>query len=437
MTADDGLLARIMDRTYFLPCIHIVNSARGVAVPASTNTRTIVMVVLGATASQIASAMSIAIFPVIAPQLAERLAVDASFVGYQMSLLYGAAMVLSPLAGSAELRWGACRSMQVALMASGISMALAITGNLYLIAMATVFVGASAALVSAGAAHLLFRFSAPQRRNLIFSLKQTGVPFGWATVALIAPSVTLTLGWRWALAAIMVYGVGMAIALQRVRARWDDDRDPHAATKVHVLDGVRLVWRYPVLRRLGFAAFFFSFVQLCMGTFTVTLLVKEAGYSLITAGFMFSLAQVAGIFGRVLLGWVADVPGGSITVLKVSDLIVAACCIVAAFINAAWPPALLAVFYIVFGAMAYGWNGVMQAQIARLSPKGMVGVATGGLMVWIFAGTLAGPALFATGYRFVNSYTTCFGALAAIALTGWVLLRSLRIADHEQSVRNH
>ena len=411
-----------------------MNSARGIAAPADN--RTIVMVVLGATASQIASAMSIAIFPVIAPQLAAQLAVDASFVGYQMSLLYGAAMVLSPLAGSADLRWGPCRSMQVALGSTAVSMALAITGNLYLLAIATILVGAGAALVSAGAAHLLFRFSAPKRRNLIFSIKQTGVPFGWALVALLAPTLTLSLGWRWALAAIMAYGAVMAIALQRARSRWDDDRDPHAATQVHVLDGVRLVWRYPVLRRLGFVAFFFSFVQLCVGTFTVTLLVNEAGYSLVTAGFMFSLAQVAGIAGRVFLGWFADITSGSIPVLKVSDLIVAACCIIAAFINTTWSPVLLAAFYIVFGAMAYGWNGVMQAQIARLSPKGMVGVATGGLMVWIFAGTLVGPALFATGYRFVTSYTTCFGALAAIAMTGWMVLRSVRIADHEQIVRD-
>jgi len=73
-----------------------------------------------------------------------------------------------------------------------------------------------------------------------------------------------------------------------------------------------------------------------------------------------------------------------------TDLVVAACCLITAFINSAWPPALLALHYVVFGAMAYGWNGVLHAQIARLSPKGMVSTATGGVMVWIFAGTLAG-----------------------------------------------
>ena len=253
------------DASIFSSHVHIVNPARGVAAVAEN--RVIAMVVLVSTVSQIASAMSIAIFPVIAPQLAAQLAVDASFIGYQMSLLYGSAMVVSAVAGTAELRWGACRSMQVALIFSGIGMALAITGNLYLVAIAAILVGAGAALVSAGAAHLLFRFSLPQRRNLIFSIKQTGVPFGWAVVALVAPTVTLNLGWRWALAAVMVYSVCMVLVLQRVRAQWDDDRDPHAATQVHVLDGVKVLWRYPVLRRLGYAGFFFSFGTALPGDF--------------------------------------------------------------------------------------------------------------------------------------------------------------------------
>ncbi len=416
---------------WYFAGVHIVNSGGGAAASVADQ-RTVFAVVLGATASQVASAMGIAIFPVIAPQLAARLAVDASLVGYQISLLFAAAMAVSPLVGTAVLRWGACRSMQIALACCSIGMGLAIAGNLFFIAAASVFVGASAALVAAAAAHLLFRFGSPQRRNLIFSIKQTGVPFGWAAVALLAPSLTLSLGWRWALAVVLLYGVAMIIVLQRVREQWDNDRDPRAATRVHVLAGVRLLWAVPALRRLGCAAFFFSFVQLCLGTFTVTLLVKEAGYSLVTAGFMFSLLQVSGMTGRVLLGWIADVTGRSITVLRASDLVVAACCLIAAFINAAWPPALLALLYIVFGAMAYGWNGVMHAQVARLSPKGMVGVATGGLMVWIFAGTLAGPALFAAGYRFVGSYTTGFGMLAAAAVAGWLLLRSAHGADREQ-----
>ncbi|MDP2240887.1 MAG: MFS transporter [Burkholderiales bacterium] len=388
-------------------------------------------IVLGTTGSQVAVAMAIAIFPVIAPQLATRLDVDASLVGYQMSLLFGSAMAVSPTVGTAVLRWGACRTMQLALGMCVMGMCLALVGNLYFIALSSVLVGASAALVAAGAAHLLFRFTAPQRLNLLFSIKQTGVPLGWATIALLAPSITLGMGWRWSLVAVILYGIGMVIVLQRMRPLWDDDRDPAARMQGQILMGVRLLWRYPAMRHLAFASFFFSFVQLCLGTFTVTLLVKEAGYSLIEAGFMFALVQIAGMSGRLMLGWIADVTGRSIRILGVTDLVVAACCIITAFINSAWPPALLALHYIVFGAMVYGWNGVLHAQIARLSPKGMVSTATGGIMVWIFAGTLVGPALFAAGYRYIGSYTASFGALAVAALAGWILLRAARSADRQ------
>jgi predicted MFS family arabinose efflux permease len=397
--------------------------------------RTIIVVVLGTTAAQVATAMGIAIFPVIAPQLAARLEIDASFVGYQMSLLFGAAMVASPLAGTAVLRWGACRSMQVAMGACIAGMGLAIAGNLVLLAASAVLLGVCAALVAAGAAHLLFRFGPPEHHNLIFSIKQTGVPLGWAAIALVAPAITLNLGWRASLAAVLAYSVCMLIALQWVRARWDDDRKRQGAQQGRFFSGVGVVWRYPVLRRLALASFFFSFVQLCVGTFTVTLLVTEAGYSLVGAGAMLSLVMIAGMFGRVALGWIADATGRTSQVLALSDLIVAACCIATVFVSAAWPPGLLAALYFVFGAMSFGWNGVLQAQVARLSPQGMVSVTMGGVMVWIFAGTFLGPALFASGYRFVGSYTATFGVVALAALAGWAALRSMQRAERAESMR--
>ena len=51
----------------------------------------------------------------------------------------------------------------------------------------------------------------------------------------------------------------------------------------------------------------------------------------------------------------------------------------------------------------------------------MVSVATGGVMVWIFAGILVGPALFAAAYGRVGSYTLMFGYLAAGALISAML----------------
>jgi len=374
------------------------------------------VVVMASTAAQIASAMGIAIFPVMAPQLALMLGVDASIVGYQISLLFGAAMLASGFVGTVVLRWGACRSMQVALWLSAIGMLVALTGSLWLMPAAALCIGFSNALAAAGAAHLLFRFSPPQHRNLIFSIKQTGVPLGWATIALVAPTLTLSFGWRVPLLAVLAYSVVTALTLERWRRFWDDDRDPHAAGRTNLLTGVIVLWRFPTLRYLGAAAFFFSLVQLCVGTFTVNLLVHDVGYSLVAAGVMLSFVQIAGMAGRLTFGWLADRSGNAIAVLTLTSLAAAAGCFASVYISAAWPAPLLACFYAFFGIVAYGWNGVMHAQIARLSPPGMVSVATGGVMVWIFGGILVGPAMFAAAYRSVGSYTAIFGFLAVGAL---------------------
>jgi MFS family permease len=390
----------------------------------------IVVVVLVTTAAQIASAMGIAIFPVIAPHLAKMLNVDASYVGYLMSILFGAAMLMSAFVGTVVLRWGACRAMQCSLCLCAVAMAAGLSGYLYVMPLVAVLAGASAALAAAGAAHLLFRFGSPQSRNLIFSIKQTGVPLGWATIALVAPVLTVAFSWRVSLLAVLLYSVVGALLLERWRRHWDDDRNPRAAAQTNMLTGVVVLWRYPTLRYLAMAGFFFSFVQLCIGSFTVNMLVQEAGYGLVAAGAMLSLVQVAGMAGRLVFGWLADRSGRAIAVLVVTSLIAGVGCVVSMFISGEWPMPALAVFYVLFGIVVYGWNGVMHAQIARLSPPGMVSVATGGMMVWIFAGILVGPALFAATYRWIGSYTTTFGVLAAVAMASAALAAVAVRAEH-------
>ncbi len=393
----------------------------------------ITVVVLVTTAAQIASAMGIAIFPVIAPHLAKMLDVDASYVGYQMSILFGAAMLMSGFVGTVVLRWGACRAMQCSLWFAALAMLVGLSGHLYVMPLVAILAGASTALAAAGAAHLLFRFGPPQHRNLIFSIKQTGVPLGWATIALIAPVLTVAFSWRVSLLAVLLYSVAGALLLERWRKDWDDDRNPRAAAQTNMLTGVVVMWRYATLRYLAMAGFFFSFVQLCIGSFTVNLLVQEAGYGLVAAGAMLSLVQVAGMAGRLVFGWLADRSGRAIAVLVATSLIAAAGCVASAFISANWPVPALAAFYVLFGIVAYGWNGVMHAQIARLSPPGMVSVVTGGMMVWIFAGILVGPALFAATYRWIGSYTTTFGVLTVVAMASAALAAVAVRAEHREA----
>ena len=384
---------------------------------------TVVTVVALTTLAQIGTVMGIAVFPVIAPRLAAEMGVEPSLIGYQISLIYGVAALSSPFLTWIVTRFGACRAMQAGLLFSVMALALALLSGFAALIAASVLLGAAMSVMTPAGAHVLFRYSPPKRRNLIFSIKQTCVPAGWMIMALVAPPVTLLFGWKWAVVLVMIFALLMMGALQCVRASWDNDRTPQAGSaRQQAREGMLLLWRYAELRWLSVASMFLSGVQLCVSSFAVTLLVQEAGYGLVAAGVMLSVAQGAGVAGRIAWGWLADRFGICRALLIRLSAVMVACCMLMAWMTPQWPQSLVALLFLAFGASAIGWNGLFLAEVARLSPPGKVSVATSGAMVWNFAGILIGPALFAVIYRYTGSYVHTFGLLSLFALGGLVFL---------------
>ncbi len=390
----------------------------------------VAVVVALTTLAQIGTVMGIAIFPVIAPRLAAEMGVEPSLVGFQMSLIYGAAMLSSPFLTWMVTRHGACRAIQAGLLVSVVALVLALVPGLPSLIVASILLGAAMSVMTPAAAHILFRFSPPKHRNLLFSIKQTCVPAGWMIVALVAPPITLMYGWKWAIVLVIMMALGMIAALQPVREVWDDDRKPQSGgVRQQAREGMVLLWRVAELRWLSVASMFMSGVQLCLSSFAVTMLVQEANYGLVAAGVMLSVAQGAGVTGRIVWGWIADRFGNCLELLLKLSGVMVVCCVLMAFVTPQWSHALMAVLFLLFGASAIGWNGLFLAEVARLSPPGKVSVATSGAMVWNFAGILIGPALFALIYRVNGSYAQTFGLLSAFAVAGFLfLLLTTRIA---------
>ena len=76
----------------------------------------------------------------------------------------------------------------------------------------------------------------------------------------------------------------------------------------------------------------------------------------------------------------------------------------------------------------------MHAELARLSPPGEVGTVAGGGSGYIFAGVLAGPALFSMVYAFSGSYTSTFWLTVVCGVAGTGLLVASRRAEHRPHV---
>jgi predicted MFS family arabinose efflux permease len=392
------------------------------------NKRHLGLVLLGSTSAQIFSAATVAVFPVVAPQLAVHLGVDPSWIGYQVSILYAVATAMGMVVATIVLRHGACRALQWAMLASVAGMAVSLAGTMAAVALCSVLCGVGLGLVAAGSAHVCTRFAPLEHRNKVFSIKQTGLPLAWALTAAGAPTMTAAWGWQSAVLALLGGCLVTAAALQGVRADWDDDRGA-SAKRVPLAEGWLLLWRDPRLRCLSAASFCFSVVQSCLSAFAVVMLVKDLAFTPVTAGLMLMLVQVAGICGRLFLGWFADATGRGVRALGLSGLIAAACCLALPLLEAAWPLIAMCVLFAIFGAAIFSWNGVFHAQLARLAPEGKVSIAIGGIMLWIYGGVLVGPALFAVIYGHVGHYTTVFGLLALVAATGWLCTLPARDMD--------
>lgn len=376
-------------------------------------------------ASQALVSMGVLTLPAIAPDYADALGVDPALIGYQISLTYAAAMLSTGYGGGFTTAWGACRTTQAGLLLVAAGAAAAMAASLPALALASVFLGLGYGLTNPAASHLLVRFTPEARRNLIFSIKQTGVPAGGVAAATCGPALAVTLGWRWSLALVVLVCAALAALLEPRRAAWDDDRARGAGLRHMTGGGMPIIWRDPFLRRLALTAFCFAGVQLCVMTFTVTLLVKEAGYTLVQAGLLLSGVQLAGVLGRIAWGWSADRCGDARGVLAALGALMTLLCVAVTSLSVGWPTAAVGLVFFGLGATAVGWNGVFLAEVARVAPRHQTALATGGALFFTFGGVLVAPALFASAYHLVGSYALTFAVAAAFAAlgTGAVALR--------------
>ncbi len=385
-------------------------------------------VVLVTTAAQTVVAMANIVLPTIAPKVAESLAVDPVLVGYHVGLTFGAATVASLYAGVLVPRWGAALMTQLSMAFCLAGLALFALPHVAFIAVGSVAVGAGMGFAAPSAAHLLVNHTSPARRNLMFSIKQTGVPFGGVIVSLTAPALAVTVGWHWALAMIAVLAVATLAGAGYARAEWDSDRQPAASVKSAPFGGVPLVWRQQSLRWVSLAAVLFSGVQRILLSFAVIYLVAERGYGLVEAGIMLSMAQIGGSIARIPWGWLADRLKSGLAVLIVICAIMIASSVALVMLDDGWPRPLVYLLFLLLGASTLGWNGIVHAECARLSPPGMVSLVAGGTSFFVFGGVMVGPPVYALLYGATGSYGQTFWLMVVAGAAALALLMLARRA---------
>lgn len=353
---------------------------------------------------------------VLAPLAAADFGVDPIYIGVFVAAIYAGAAVSSLGSSGLIARFGPLRVSQACLILAAIALACAATGHPVALLATVLLTGMAYGPPTPASSTLLAQGTPSQWINLVFSIRQTGVPIGNMLAGAILPGVALAAGWQ--SAALFVAGacVLLALAVQPMREALDESRDIRRRLLVRgvFLGPLQLVFQSPALRRVALVSFAYAGMQVSMTAFLVTYLNHDIGMPLVLAGAVLSAAQIAGAAGRILWGLAADRLAGPGHVLGFLGLAMAAAALTTGLFTPAWPLAAIFVVCIVFGGTAVAWNGVYLAQIARLAPPGRAGEATAGTSFVTFSGNVVAPTVFSAIVSASGSYTLAFAAIAAL-----------------------
>jgi MFS family permease len=361
---------------------------------------------------------------VLAPLAAPHFGVDPVYVGLYVATIYAVAACSSPASGGLIARFGPLRVSQACLLLAALALACAATGHLAALVPTALLLGLAYGPPTPASTTLLAQGTPPQRMNLVFSIRQTGVPLGNMLAGALLPGIALAAGWQAAALLVAAACVALAVIVQPMRNRLDiaRDRDRRVFARGLFIGPLRLVFRSPPLRRMALVSFAYSGMQTALSAFLVTYLNDGLGMPLVLAGIVLSAAQIAGVGGRILWGHVADRLARPDHVLGGLGLAMTAAALTAGWFTPDWPLAAILAVCIVFGGTAVAWNGVFLAQVARLSPPGRAGEVTGGTAFVTFSGVMVTPATFSAIVSATGSYGLAFAAAAVLTFAAGLSL---------------
>jgi len=407
--------------------------------------------------------MAIYSLPVIMPVAAGDIGVSPESVGFYMSALYIASTITGLFSGQLVARIGAPLLFRVMLLLAAVAVIVLLYSTpLALVAMAAL-VGVASGPMNPTGSQVLAQVTPVEQRAFVFSLKQCATPAGGALAGIVLPPLMLAYGWHWALAAIAVVALLLAVVIvlprgpttqsavnlpgsadsEHVNHAADDgavdqsDADPKHKSRAFSLkttrNSIMKVWSQKELRSLTAAAVGLAAAQMGLATYLVVYLWREIGFSEAAAGLVFAGLHIAGISARIVLGLLADRVTSARRILTLLCVVLAVSLLLSSLFTQHWPLVFVYAVIFVAGGSGNGWVGLYYAELARLTPVDQVAEITGASQFFTYIGLLSGPVLFAALLAATDSFRVTLILFAVmIAMVAFSLVRSSVGNGHEE-----
>ncbi len=367
-------------------------------------------------------------FGPLAPFLQDDLHISRAEVGLISTAVFLTAAPSALFGGRAADRVGERR----VLILSGVAGALAafavvFSSGFWSLVVGCLALGLGNGMQNPAGSAAVMRWFPQSQRGFAMGVRQTGVPIGGILAAGVAPILALHYGWRSAYLAGGLLSIMGAVLI--IVAYFDPPRGKTAGATA--MRSFRDLMRD---RQLLLLALIFNcqvFTQMAATTYFVLFLHETFGVSVVTAGALFVVVNIAAMVARIGWGLVSDrrFQGKRRPVLIIIVALTVCSTLCAALIPSHMPLWLVAVLAILFGVSAFAWTGILGTLVIEIVGAESAGSAISLVQGLSMPATLLAPPLFGLLADVTGSYRVSWLVLTLISLIGLITLRWVSEAE--------
>lgn len=222
-----------------------------------------------------------------------------------------------------------------------------------------------------GGQRAIARWFEPGLQSMATGIRQAGLPLGGSLAGIILPPLALHYGWSWAIAVQGVAGIVGGAVFAVLYRKSGDGGSTRRKPSVNIRHLVRTLLAEPIVRSLLTSGLVLVAFQYVISTQILIFLSNHLDIPVVTAGLMYSAAQVAGIVGRIGLAWTSDHlwPGKRLRSLRWLLVVSAVPVAALATLGSQSPYWIDYGLCLVLGLLSAGWYPLYLVQVTELAPR--------------------------------------------------------------------
>jgi MFS family permease len=336
----------------------------------------------------------------LAPLLKGDIHIDNSQLGFLVSAMYFAMVVVSVPSGLLVDKYGARIMLMLSVSLVGTAtLLLSLSSNYSILFVVAALGGAGYGMINQITTKGLMYWFEPSKRATIMGIKQTGVTVGGSLIGLYIPFCTGIMGWKKA-----VLLLSFAILLMPLLSLFFYREKPEslvgaqspAAGPAKGREGLRALLVKPLVVALTLLFALYASCQACVMAFLVVYAEEAHRLSHVIAGSLLTVALVAGTVSRIVFGLVSDrlLRGDRVVPMAMLALVGVVGTFSLTLVKGSPPLWVLYVISALLGMALMGWNALAITLVAEIAGHGLVGSTMGIVFTIAWCGMVIAPPVF-------------------------------------------